>query len=78
MLKLPCDRCRQEVIVNPHLYDVTITVEEDPLNLERGYTARVRSEAICPHCGNHMYNYHKCPITTSDVIDLALRREVQV
>ena len=78
MLRLTCDHCKEEVVVNPHLYDATITVEEEPLYLERGYTARVRSETICPHCGHHMYNYHTCHISTSDIIDLALRREVHV
>ena len=78
MLRLTCSNCKNEVIVAPHLYDAMITVEEDPLNLERGYTARVRSEAICPHCGYHMYNHHTCPISSSDVVDLALRREVHV
>lgn len=78
MLKLTCDRCKQEVVVNPHLYDASIVVTDEPLYQTRGYTASVRSETICPHCGHHMYNYHKCPITTSDIIDLALRREVHV
>lgn len=78
MLKLTCKNCKEEVVINPHLYDAIITVEEDPLRLEREYTARVRSETICPRCGHHMYDYHTCPISTSDIIDLALRREVHV
>ena len=78
MLKLTCQNCKEEVVVNPRLYDAMITVAEDPLCLERGYTARVRSETICPRCGNHMYGYHKCHISTSDVVELALRREVHV
>lgn len=78
MLRLTCKNCKEEVVVNPHLYDTTILVEEDPMHMRRGYTARVRSETICPRCGNHMYNYHTCPISTSDIVDLALRREVHV
>lgn len=78
MLKLTCDRCKEEVVVNPHLYDADITREDEPLYQTRCFTARVRSEAICPYCGQHLYNYHKCPISTSDIVDLALRREVYV
>ena len=78
MLKLTCDRCKQEVIVNPHFYDADITKTGEPLYQTRSFTAVVRSESICPHCGHHLDNYHKCPISTSDIIDLALRREQHV
>ena len=78
MLKLTCRNCKEEVISNPHLYDVKITTEEGPMRLECVYTARVRSEAICPRCGHHIHDYHTCPISTSDIIDLALRREHHV
>lgn len=78
MLKLTCKNCKEEVVVNPHIYDATILVEEDPMRMNRGYTARVRSQTICPRCGYNMYGYHICPISTGDIIDLALRREVHV
>ena len=78
MLRLTCKNCKQEVIINPHLYDAMITIEEDPVHLKREYVAKVRSETICPSCGHHIYNYHNCPISTSDIIDFALRREVRV
>ena len=76
MLKITCDRCKEEVVINPHLYDATIRIEDEPIYQTRSYVAVVRSEAICPRCGNHLYNYHKCPVSTSDIIDLALRREI--
>ena len=78
MLKLTCNRCKQEVVVNPHLYDASIFVKEEPRYQTHSFNATVRSEAMCPHCGNHMYNFHKCPISTSDIVELALRREVHV
>lgn len=78
MLVLTCKNCNKEVTVNPHLYDAEIRLGKDHLSFESGYEAKVRSEAICPNCGNHIYNFHSCEIYTSDIIQLALRRERQV
>ena len=78
MLVLTCNNCKNEVTINPHLYDAEILLQDDPLNFERGYMAKVRSETICPDCGYHIYNYHSCPVYTSDIIELALRREKQI
>ena len=78
MLVMTCVSCKSEVTVNPHLYDAEILLKKDHLSLECGYTAKVRSEAICPNCGNHIYHYHSCPVYASDIIELALRRERQV
>ena len=77
MLVLTCNNCKNEVVVNPHLYDAEILIEKDPLRFAPEYRARVRSEVICPDCGHHLYNIHSCPVSTSDIIELALRRERQ-
>jgi hypothetical protein len=78
MLKITCNRCKEEVIVNPHFHDAYITITDEPIYQTRSFAAVVRSETICPHCGHHLSNYHKCPVSTSDIIDLALRREIHV
>ena len=78
MLVLTCKKCKNEVTVNPHLYEAEILFEKDPVRFTSVYMARVRSEVICPDCGCHLYNIHSCPIRTSDIIELALRRERQV
>jgi hypothetical protein len=76
MLKITCDECKQEVVINPHYYDAKITMTDEPIYQTRSFTAVVRSESICPKCGCHLYKYHECPISTSNIIDLALRREI--
>ena len=77
MLVLTCLGCKNEVVVNPHLYEAEILFTKDHLTFRPEYTARVRSEVICPDCGQHLYNIHSCPIRTSDIIELAVRRERQ-
>lgn len=78
MLKLTCLECKNDVIVNPHLYDPRIVVSEEFLSHEKTYTAKVNGKALCPHCGGDICEIFTCPISTSDIVDLALRREVHV
>ena len=78
MLKIKCTRCDTESTVNMYFYNPEIYVREDPSLMERDYTARATGRAICPTCGTEMIEHFSCPITRSDVIDLALRREVHV
>jgi hypothetical protein len=78
MLRLTCLNCKNDVVVNPYLYEPRIITSEEFLTHERTYTAKVRGEATCPTCGNHIYETFTCPIYTKDIIDIALRRETHV
>lgn len=77
MIKLTCDRCKQEVTVPLYFYDIRILIEDNPVNMEREYTASALGKAICPECGNEIREHCKCPITLSDIKKLATRRYVQ-
>ena len=78
MLKITCQSCKDEIIINPYLYAQTIIVEEDPSLCQRTYTARVAGDYVCPSCGAQVTEMFKCPILRSDIINLALRRETHV
>ena len=78
MLKLTCHMCNNENVVNPFFHAPQITVEEDPSLCRRAYTATVTGDYVCPSCGATTTELFKCPISTSDITDLALRREVHV
>lgn len=78
MLKLTCRMCKNENVVNPYFYAPIIKVEEDPSLCRRTYLATVTGEYVCPSCGAITTELFECPISTSDITDLALRREVHV
>lgn len=77
MLKVTCKHCKEEVIVPLYFYDIRILVEDNPMNMRREYTASALGKAICPCCGNEILEHCKCPITLSDIENLATRRYVQ-
>ena len=78
MLRLTCSNCNNEVVVSPYFHRSTIITEEDPSQCWRTYIAKVDGNFVCPQCGMMKTQTFQCPILTSDVIDLALRREVHV
>jgi hypothetical protein len=78
MLKLTCHMCKNEIVVNPYFHAPMIQVVEDPSLCRRTYTATVAGDYVCPNCGAATTESFKCPISTSDIANLALRREVHV
>ena len=76
MLKIDCDICHEEVIVNMHISNPAISFQNDGFNNKISYIARAKGRAICPKCGVEIVKQFKSEIDPSDVIDLALRREV--
>lgn len=75
MLKIKCTRCDMESTVNMYFHNPEIHVKEDLFMMTREYTARVRGRTICPACGTEIIEHFSCPISYSDIVDLALRRE---
>lgn len=78
MLKLTCGICKNEIVVNPYFYAPKIKVEEDPSLCRRIYVATVAGEYFCPSCGATTNQIFECLISTSDIIDLALRQEEHI
>ena len=78
MLKLTCDTCREEITVNMHLSNPTINYQREGFNDRIAYIARARGRAICPCCGAEINKRFESEISPSDVIELAMRREVHV
>ena len=78
MLKLTCHMCKNEIVVSPYFHAPMIRVAEDPSLCRRTYTAEVAGDYVCPSCGATTTELFECPISTSDIVDLALRREVHV
>ena len=74
MIKVTCNRCKEEVVVPLYFYDVRIVVEDNPVNMQREYTASALGKAICPQCGNEIREHCRCPIFDDDIIKLATRR----
>lgn len=78
MLKIECNTCKEEVIVNMHMSRPTINFHRDGFNDRIAWSARVTGRAICPKCGAEIEKQFESEIGPSDVIDLALRREQHV
>ena len=78
MLIIKCDACKEEVTVNMHLSNSAINFQRDGFNDRIMYTARAKGRAICPKCGAEIIKRFESEIYPSDVIELALRREVHV
>ena len=78
MIKVACNRCKEEVIVPLYFYDVRIVVEDNPMDMCRGYTASALGKAICPQCGNEIREHCRSTIYDDDIVKLATRRYSQV
>jgi hypothetical protein len=78
MIKVTCNKCKEEVVVPLYFYDVRILVEDNPMNMHREYTASAVGKAICPCCGNEIREHCRSPIFDSDIKDLATRRYSKV
>ena len=77
LIKVTCNKCKQEVAVPLYFYDVRIIVEED-FNHSKSYVASALGKAICPCCGNEIYEQCRSPIFNDDIIKLATRRHSKV
>lgn len=78
MLKVTCPLCEKEVIVNMHISYPKINFHRDGFDNKIGYSAVAKGRAICPACGTEFVKLFESEITPSDVIELALRREIHV
>ena len=78
MLKITCDTCKETVVVNMYTSHPTINFCKDVFNLNLVYSAKAKGRAICPKCGAEIVKHFESEITASDIIDLALRREIHV
>ena len=74
MIKVTCNKCKEEVVVPLYFYDIRILVEDNPMNMHREYTASAIGKAICPRCGNEIREHCTNLIFNDDIINLATRR----
>ena len=77
MLKITCDHCKQESVVNMYFFDPIIKIE-DSIGFTKIHSARISGRTTCPNCGYDILKHFSCPISYSDIVDLALRREVHI
>ena len=78
MLKITCDACGETAVVNMHISHPAINFYRDGFHGTLCYSAKAQGRAICPKCGAEIVKHFTSEITASDVIDLALRREIHV
>ena len=78
MLKVKCNICHEEVLTSMYISDPKINTIHDAIHNTTTYIAQARGRAICPNCGVTIEKLFECDIYPSDVIDLALRREIQI
>lgn len=78
MIKVTCNKCKEEVAVPLYFYDIRILTEEGPMYRNEGYVASAIGKAICPCCGNEIREHCRCPIYNEDIVELATRRYPQV
>lgn len=74
MLKITCKKCKQEVTVPLYFYDIRILTEEEPIYRTKTYVASAKGKAICPCCGDEIYEHCRNPIYNDDIVALATRR----
>ena len=74
MLKITCKKCKQEVTVPLYFYDIRILTEEEPLYRTKNYVASAIGKAICPCCGDEIYERCRNLIYNDDIVALATRR----
>lgn len=74
MIKVTCNRCKNEVTVPLYFYDVRIIVEDEPIYRNKNYVASAIGKAICPCCGNEICERCHNTIYNDDIIALATRR----
>ena len=78
IIKLDCEKCHENIAVNLYLSGPEIKVHEEPTKLIRTYTARARGRALCPRCGVTIDKIFSTRVYDSDILDLALRKEIKV
>lgn len=78
MIKVTCNKCKKEVVVPLYFYDVRILTEDNPMTCHRSYTASALGKAICPECGNEIYEQCCSSIYNDDIVELATRRYSKV
>ena len=78
MLKITCDACKETVVVNMYTSHPAINFYRDGIHDRLSYSAKAKGHAICPKCGAEIVKHFESEITASDIIDLALRREIHV
>lgn len=78
MIRVTCSHCKEEVALPFYFYDARIIVQDTPFSTTAGkdYTASALGRATCPECGEDIREQFTCPITRSDIIELATRREI--
>lgn len=74
MLKITCNKCKQEVTVPLYFYDIRILTRDEPMYRDKEYVASATGKAICPCCGNEIYEHCNNPIFNDDIVELATRR----
>ena len=73
MIQITCPNCKEENYVTMYLHDARIILNESFERKE--YFACVEGKAICPSCGHEIEKRYSCPVYSSDITRLALRRE---
>lgn len=78
MIKVKCSHCKKEAMLPLYFYDIRIIVQDVPFSTDSGkdYTASALGRATCPNCGEDIREHFTCPITRSDILELATRREI--
>ena len=74
MLKITCNKCKQEVTVPLYFYDIRILTRDELMYRDKEYVASAIGKAICPCCGNEIYEHCSNPIFNDDIVALATRR----
>lgn len=78
MIRIVCPNCKEEISVNMYFYNPYIIKESEILSDREDYQATVRGKAICPMCGMEVEKQFTSTIYTSEIIQLALKQEIQI
>ena len=75
-MNVTCKACKQEVDVALFFYDAHIQKVEDPIQCLSYPIALCRAKAICPCCGQEIYEHFEKEISKQTIIKLATGEEV--
>jgi hypothetical protein len=71
-----CKQCRSEVEVPMYFYDSQIISTTFFPGDRVSYDAVTKGKAICPICGYEINEYFRSPLTSREIVTLAVGKEI--
>lgn len=79
VIRTTCDKCKEEADTTFYFYDVRVMTERVFGTVDEvEYIASALGRSICPHCGAEIRKQFSSTLYKSDLIKLAIRKELSL